>query len=55
MPTLGGPRQGCNGYCVKHLPAYATRDYLKSVHYKLDCATSAQAVTKAIKLGLLTV
>ena len=34
---------------------YTTRDYVKSVHYKLDCVTSAQAVTKAVKLGLLVV
>jgi LuxR family transcriptional regulator, quorum-sensing system regulator CinR len=32
---------------------HTTRDYLKSVHYKLDCATSAQAVSKAVRLGLL--
>jgi LuxR family transcriptional regulator, quorum-sensing system regulator CinR len=29
------------------------RDYLKSIRYKLDCVTSAQAITKAVKLGLL--
>jgi LuxR family transcriptional regulator, quorum-sensing system regulator CinR len=29
------------------------RDYLKSIRYKLDCVTSAQAVSKAVKLGLL--
>jgi DNA-binding CsgD family transcriptional regulator len=33
---------------------HTTREYLKSVHYKLDCVTSAQAVSKAIQLGLLT-
>jgi DNA-binding CsgD family transcriptional regulator len=39
---------------ILNISPHTTRDYLKSVHYKLDCATSAQAVTKAIKLGLLT-
>jgi DNA-binding CsgD family transcriptional regulator len=39
---------------ILKISPHTTRDYLKSVHYKLDCATSAQAVTKAIKLGLLT-
>ncbi len=29
------------------------RDYLKSIRYKLDCVTSAQAVSKAVKLRLL--
>lgn len=32
---------------------HTTRDYLKSARFKLDCVTSAQAVTKAVKLGLL--
>jgi DNA-binding CsgD family transcriptional regulator len=27
--------------------------YMKSVHHKLDCVTSAQAVSKAIQMGLL--
>jgi len=39
---------------ILNISPHTTRDCLKSVHYKLDCATSAQAVTKAIKLGLLT-
>jgi DNA-binding CsgD family transcriptional regulator len=39
---------------ILKISPHTTRDYLKSVHYKLDCATSAQAVSKAIKLGLLT-
>ncbi len=38
---------------ILHISLHTTRDYLKSVHYKLDCVTSAQAVTKAVKLGLL--
>lgn len=38
---------------ILHISPHTTRDYLKSVHYKLDCVTSAQAVTKAVKLGLL--
>lgn len=32
---------------------HTTRDYLKSARFKLDCVTSAQAVSKALKLGLL--
>jgi LuxR family transcriptional regulator, quorum-sensing system regulator CinR len=40
---------------ILNISPHTIRDYLKSVHYKLDCATSAQAVSKAIKLGLLTV
>jgi DNA-binding CsgD family transcriptional regulator len=35
------------------ISTHTTRDYLKSVHYKLDCVTSAQAVSKAVRLGLL--
>ncbi len=38
---------------ILQISPHTTRDYLKSVHYKLDCVTSAQAVTKAVKLGLL--
>ena len=38
---------------ILNISPHTTRDYLKSVHYKLDCVTSAQAVTKAVKLGLL--
>jgi DNA-binding CsgD family transcriptional regulator len=40
---------------ILQISQHTTRDYLKSVHYKLDCVTSAQAVTKAVKLGLLVV
>jgi LuxR family transcriptional regulator, quorum-sensing system regulator CinR len=32
---------------------HTTRGYLKSVRHKLDCVTSAQAVSRAINLGLL--
>ncbi len=39
---------------ILEISPHTTRDYLKSVHYKLDCVSSAQAVTKAIRLGLLT-
>jgi DNA-binding CsgD family transcriptional regulator len=39
---------------ILKISPHTTRDYLKSVHYKLDCVSSAQAVTKAIRLGLLT-
>jgi DNA-binding CsgD family transcriptional regulator len=40
---------------ILSISPHTTRDYMKSVHYKLDCVTSAQAVTKAVKLGLLVV
>ncbi len=40
---------------ILSISPHTTRDYLKSVHYKLDCVSSAQAVTKAVKLGLLIV
>ena len=39
---------------ILNLSPHTTRDYLKSVHYKLDCVTSAQAVSKAVRLGLLS-
>jgi DNA-binding CsgD family transcriptional regulator len=32
---------------------HTARDYLKSARHKLDSVTSAQAVSKAVKLGLL--
>jgi DNA-binding CsgD family transcriptional regulator len=32
---------------------HTARDHLKSVRFKLDCATSAQAVSRAISLGIL--
>ena len=32
---------------------HTTRGYLKSARHKLDCVTSAQAVSRAIELGLL--
>jgi DNA-binding CsgD family transcriptional regulator len=38
-----------------HISPHTARDYLKSVRYKLDCVTSAQAASKAINLGLLRV
>lgn len=39
---------------ILDISPHTARDYLKSVHYKLDCVTSAQAVSKAVKLGLLS-
>jgi LuxR family transcriptional regulator, quorum-sensing system regulator CinR len=39
---------------ILKISPHTTREYLKSVHHKLDCVTSAQAVSKAIQLGLLT-
>jgi LuxR family transcriptional regulator, quorum-sensing system regulator CinR len=38
---------------ILHISPHTARDYLKSVRYKLDCVTSAQAASKAINLGLL--
>jgi LuxR family transcriptional regulator, quorum-sensing system regulator CinR len=38
---------------ILHLSPHTIRDFLKSARFKLDCATSAQAVSKATKLGLL--
>jgi DNA-binding CsgD family transcriptional regulator len=38
---------------ILNISPYTARDHLKSARFKLDCATSAQAVTKAISLGLL--
>jgi DNA-binding CsgD family transcriptional regulator len=40
---------------ILHISPHTARDYLKSVRYKLDCVTSAQAASKAINLGLLRV
>jgi hypothetical protein len=34
-----------------HISPHTARDYLKSVRYKLDCVTSAQAASKAINLA----
>lgn len=38
---------------ILNISPHTARDYLKSVRYKLDCVTSAQAVSQAVKLGLL--
>lgn len=38
---------------ILNISPHTTRDYLKSARYKLDCVTSAQAVSKAVALGLL--
>jgi DNA-binding CsgD family transcriptional regulator len=39
---------------VLKLSVHTTRDYLKTAHHKLGCNSSAQAVAKAMRLGLLT-
>jgi DNA-binding CsgD family transcriptional regulator len=39
---------------ILSISPHTARDYLKSARYKLDAVTSAQAVSKAVKLGLLT-
>jgi DNA-binding CsgD family transcriptional regulator len=38
---------------ILQISPHTARDYLKSVRFKLDCVTSAQAATKAIRLGFL--
>jgi DNA-binding CsgD family transcriptional regulator len=38
---------------ILNISPHTTRDYLKSARFKLDCVTSAQAISKAVQLGLL--
>ena len=38
---------------ILNISPHTVRDYLKSARSKLDCVTSAQAVSKATKLGIL--
>jgi DNA-binding CsgD family transcriptional regulator len=38
---------------ILSISPHTAREYLKSARYKLDSVTSAQAVTKAVKLGIL--
>jgi DNA-binding CsgD family transcriptional regulator len=38
---------------ILSISPHTARDHLKSARFKLDCATSAQAISKAIYLGLL--
>lgn len=38
---------------ILNISHHTTRDYLKSVRFKLDCVTTAQAVNKAVHLGLM--
>ena len=38
---------------ILNISPLTVRDYLKSIRYKLDCVTSTQAVSKAVKLGLM--
>jgi LuxR family transcriptional regulator, quorum-sensing system regulator CinR len=40
---------------ILQISPHTTRDYLKSARYKLDCVTSGQAASKAIKLGLVII
>ncbi|HMN87002.1 MAG TPA: LuxR C-terminal-related transcriptional regulator, partial [Bauldia sp.] len=40
---------------ILDISPHTVRDYIKSARFKLDCVTSAQAVSKAVKLGLLTI
>jgi LuxR family transcriptional regulator, quorum-sensing system regulator CinR len=39
---------------ILNISPHTARDYLKAARHKLDCVTSAQAVSKAVKLGLLS-
>jgi DNA-binding CsgD family transcriptional regulator len=39
---------------ILNISPHTARDYLKSARFKLDSVTSAQAVTKAVKLGLIS-
>lgn len=39
---------------ILNISFHTARGYLKSARHKLDCVTSAQAVSRAIKLGLLS-
>jgi len=38
---------------ILNISPHTARDHLKSARFKLDCATSTQAVSTAVKLGLL--
>ena len=38
---------------ILDISPHTARDYLKSAQFKLDCVSSAQAVSKAVQLGLL--
>lgn len=38
---------------ILQISPHTARGYLKSARFKLDCVTSAQAATKAVKLGLV--
>jgi DNA-binding CsgD family transcriptional regulator len=38
---------------ILDISPHTARDHLKSARFKLDCATSAQAISKAMTLGLL--
>lgn len=38
---------------ILNISPHTARYYLKSARYKLDCVSSAQTVSKAVKLGLL--
>jgi DNA-binding CsgD family transcriptional regulator len=40
---------------ILQISPHTARDYLKSVRFKLDCVTSAQAAAKAIRFGFLKV
>jgi LuxR family transcriptional regulator, quorum-sensing system regulator CinR len=40
---------------ILDISPHTARDYLKSARFKLDAVSSAQAVTKAVKLGLLII
>ena len=43
----------CEIGVILNISPHTARDYLKSARYKLDCVSSAQAIGKAVQLGLL--
>jgi LuxR family transcriptional regulator, quorum-sensing system regulator CinR len=45
----------CEIAIILNISPHTTRDYLKSSRHKLNAVTSAQAVSNAVKLGLLVV
>lgn len=50
---IGSGKDASEIAVILNISPYTTREYLKSARHKLDCVTSAQAVSKAVKLGLL--
>jgi DNA-binding CsgD family transcriptional regulator len=51
---IAGGKEAGDIATILEISQHTVRDYLKSARFKLDCVTSAQAVSKAVKIGLLT-